>query len=165
MFHQNESGFKLSCNLNTTCGVSYRTFPGYKAHVYRHHSAELTTKIDTKIGNNAAVDDQEQKDEDLNVELDLMYGDDTDDDSYLFNDLGEFDLSNNSTEKRFDLNVDQKETMTTMVDVKRSYASFILQLRGRIFGVKNNHQLHFILYYNTYGSFTRFISATRAAYS
>jgi hypothetical protein len=80
LFHQNESGFEISCNLNSTCGVSYRTFSAYKSHVYRYHYSELTTKNNFDISNTVVIDDREQNDKDLTVEADLIYNDNEDDD-------------------------------------------------------------------------------------
>ena len=37
LFHQNDPSFRLNCNLNPSCGSSYKTYAAYRAHVYRHH--------------------------------------------------------------------------------------------------------------------------------
>jgi len=102
-FHQNESGFEISCNLNSTCGVSYRTFSAYKSHVYRHHSSELTTKTNSDISKIVVTDDKEQNDKDL------IYNDDDDDELYLLKDAIELDLSKDVTEELFDSNVNQEK--------------------------------------------------------
>ncbi len=136
LFHQNESGFEISCNLNSTCGVLYRTFSAYKSHVYRHHSSELTTETNSNISNTTAIDESEQNDTDSNVEVDLIYNDDDDDGSYLLHDPTELDLSNDSG-KLSDSNINQEKNMTTLFDIKRSYALFLLQLREEFFVSKN----------------------------
>ena len=41
MYHQNEANFNITCNLDSKCGVLYRTYSAYKAHIYRKHSFEL----------------------------------------------------------------------------------------------------------------------------
>ncbi len=137
LFHQNESEFQISCNLNSKCGVLYRTFSAYKSHVYRHHSSELTTKANSNVLNTVVIDNREQNDKDLNIEMDLIYNDDDyDDELYLSNNPTELDLSKGDTGKLFS-NINQENEMTTMFDVKRSYTSFILQLREEFFVPKS----------------------------
>jgi len=76
LFHQNESQFQISSNLSSKCDVLYKTFSAYKSHVYHHHSSELRTKINSNILNTVVIDETEQYDEDLNVDVDLLYDDD-----------------------------------------------------------------------------------------
>jgi hypothetical protein len=105
--------------------------------VYRHHSSELTTKANSNVLNTVVIDNREQNDKDLNIEMDLIYNDDDyDDELYLSNNPTELDLSKGDTGKLFS-NINQENEMTTMFDVKRSYTSFILQLREEFFVPKS----------------------------
>ncbi|CAF1381384.1 unnamed protein product [Rotaria magnacalcarata] len=44
MFHQNEARLQMTCNLYSTCGVSYRTYSTFKSHIYPNRSHELHLK-------------------------------------------------------------------------------------------------------------------------
>lgn len=133
LFHQNESRFQISCNLSSKCSVLYKTFSAYKSHVYRHHSSELGTKTNSDISNTVVIDQTNQNDKDLNVDIDLIYDDD---EPYDLNNPTELvDLLKHNIDQ-LDSNVNQKEVIT-MSDIKRSYASFILQLREEFLVSKN----------------------------
>lgn len=54
----------MTCDLHSTCGVSYRTYAAYKAHVYRHHVNQLHTK--EKPIENASYFRQDTSEQQLN---------------------------------------------------------------------------------------------------
>ena len=39
--HLGEPNFKIRCELGMTCGTTYSSFSGYKAHIYREHTTLL----------------------------------------------------------------------------------------------------------------------------
>lgn len=134
LFHQNETQFAITCNLHNKCGVLYRTFSAYKSHIYRHHYSELQVKTNFNTSKNVIVDETETDDNDLNVDVDLIYDDR--DELYNFDSPTKLlDISKDNIEK-LDSNLNH-EKLTTTFDIKRSYASFILQLREEFLVSKN----------------------------
>lgn len=134
LYHQNEPNFKISCDIDTKCGVLYRTYSAYKSHVYRSHSSLLhSTKQFGKFfhisGSNeeqqidhlnvtpqAIVDDVDDEEEDDDLES-IFFEDDDDDEIF-------FDQSCSSNSNFID-----KQNSKSLFNIKRSYVSFILQLR------------------------------------
>lgn len=143
-FHQNDSRFEITCNLNSTCGVSYRTYSAYKSHVYRHHLCLLHT-LENKMNNLDTVsnDDKQQKDTDLDINCDLIYSED-DDEENLLNHYFELHSPRTDNPTTFDDTASlftstnkEKKDLVSMLDIKKSYVSFILQLREEYFLPKN----------------------------
>ncbi len=134
LYHQNEPNFKITCDLRNTCGVLYRTYSAYKSHIYRQHSAELHLK--EKHNNNFIVVDNQQQE---NINLDVGFGINNNDDNDALdfaNDDLESILSNDdygatfyNPSSSFDSIDNEENTSELLVNMKRSYISFILQLR------------------------------------
>lgn len=124
LFHQNESKFQITCNLSSFCGISYNTYAGYKSHIYRHHFDQLrvlNNKIDVfemSFVNNIPLTDPKNDD---NVD-------------YQVNDPDNFNASNEDEDhidpiNLFDLISDQSVDYVSVLDIKKSFALFLLQLR------------------------------------
>jgi hypothetical protein len=120
VFHQNEPSFQITCDLSSSCGVSHRTYSGYKSHVYRHHAAQLhLTKTTLGVVDIPPVNDTQQPE--------------TIDDVELY-------ISENETEDEYDDDATspepplaQKNDIVSVSDIQKSYAAFILQLREEFF--------------------------------
>ncbi|CAF1425434.1 unnamed protein product [Adineta steineri] len=135
VFHQNEPRFEITCNLDVSCGVSYRTYSAYKSHVYRHHAnhlhatQEITTNSNIISNNNLQHNNQD------------FIGEN--DDPHVFEDHVESDLLNSEDEEDnhyttlLPSNNNREKNVLSMSDIKRSYISFILQLREEFFLPKN----------------------------
>ncbi|CAF3850809.1 unnamed protein product [Adineta steineri] len=95
VFHQNEPRFEITCNLDVSCGVSYRTYSAYKSHVYRHHAnhlhatQEITTNSNIISNNNLQHNNQDfigENDDphvfEDHVESDLLNSEDEEDNHY-----------------------------------------------------------------------------------
>lgn len=132
LFHQNESKFQITCNLSLSCGVSYNTYAGYKSHIYRHHFDQLRVsdnKIDvfesSYINNSSTFDPNNDNGANHSA-------DDTDD----FNTTNE-DEDNMDPINLFDLISDQNVDSISILDIKKSFALFMLQLREEFLVPKN----------------------------
>ncbi|CAF1231884.1 unnamed protein product [Adineta ricciae] len=128
LYHQNEPNFSITCDLHNACGVLYRTYSAYKAHVYRQHISELHLK-------NKPNDNRQQENinsSTVNSEV-INNGDDT-----FYSVYGTFeenpvddDLDANfcNTGSFFpSTNVDESVSELLSI-IKRSYLLFILELR------------------------------------
>ncbi|CAF2907634.1 unnamed protein product, partial [Rotaria sp. Silwood2] len=141
IYHQNDAGFRMTCDLNETCGVAYRTYSAYKADVYRRHSSELYTS-EKNICNTTLISTNDNP-EDTNSSFDssLIYDDGDDTFNYFDNDntidLSKFDSENDSEANTLSSITSQDHKLVTMLDVKRLYTSFILQLREEFYLPKN----------------------------
>ncbi|CAF1425408.1 unnamed protein product [Adineta steineri] len=135
VFHQNEPIFEITCNLDVSCGVLYRTYSAYKSHVYRHHAhhlhstQEIATNSNIISNNNVQHNNQDSNGENDNLdffkdyaESDSLSSEDEEDNHYTT-----LLASNNNREKN----------ILSSLDVKKSYISFILQLREEFFLPKN----------------------------
>jgi hypothetical protein len=60
IFHQSDPSFRIVCNISPTCGTLYRTFSGYKSHVYRYHQSELHPVHQNTIATHSNDNDQQQ---------------------------------------------------------------------------------------------------------
>ena len=145
MYHQNEPNFEITCDLHSTCGVLYRTYSAYKSHIYRQHLSELHSGEKNSNSINATlVDDQQQENIDIIVRSDIS---NTDEDDYeldfVNNDLDSM-LLNDDYETKFydsasssDATSSDKISFGSLMDIKRSYVLFILQLREEFLLPKN----------------------------
>jgi hypothetical protein len=131
VFHQNEPRFEITCNLDVSCGVSYRTYSAYKSHVYRHHALHLYSTHEIITSSNIiSNNDLQHNNQDFNGE---------NDDPYFFDDHAESDSLNSEDEEDnhyttlLASNNNREKNILSMLDVKRSYISFILQLREEFF--------------------------------
>lgn len=143
LYHQNDHGFQITCNLKSKCGVSYRTYSAYKAHIYRHHYSELHSSETNNYNTDLISVDDHQEDIDLNPDLDsnMINGDDNDEDtSYYvdnnflldFSELENQIYSDEASTSSFP-NIDRNNKPMTILDLKRSYTSFILKLREEFY--------------------------------
>ena len=74
IYHQNEPRFQLTCNLNKNCGIVYRTYSGYKSHVYRCHTSLLYSLENLTCNMNPSVlTGDQQEDTTLDADADLIY--------------------------------------------------------------------------------------------
>ncbi|CAF4362548.1 unnamed protein product [Rotaria magnacalcarata] len=58
--HLGEPNFKIRCELGITCGTTYSSFSGYKAHIYKEHTTLLNVeprKQDVQSYTDAANDE------------------------------------------------------------------------------------------------------------
>ena len=132
VFHQNDARFQITCNLDATCGVVYRTFSAYKSHIYRHHVQHLHSSYESTVVSNI-IDNN-------NVQLNNQNIDEPKDQTNFVDEYAEFDSINNEDEHEEDYYTtsslsknDQTNNILSMMDVKRSYVTFLLQLREDFF--------------------------------
>jgi hypothetical protein len=131
VFHQNDARFQITCNLDATCGVVYRTFSAYKSHIYRHHVQHLHSSYESTVVSNI-IDNND-------VQLSNQNFDEPKDQTNFVHEYAEFDSIDNEDEREEDYttsslsNSDQTNNILSMIDVKRSYVSFLLQLREEFF--------------------------------
>ncbi|CAF4195370.1 unnamed protein product, partial [Adineta steineri] len=115
LFHQSESKFQITCNLSLSCGVSYNTYAGYKSHIYRHHFDQLHVSDDK-------IDVFEPSY--VNNILPLDPNNDTDDFNTTNEEEDHIDPIN-----LFDSIFNHNDDSISILDIKKSFALFMLQLR------------------------------------
>ena len=114
LYHQNDPNFGITCDLHSTCGNLYRSYSGYKAHIYRKHSNELhSTSIPKNKSNITSVEDAATNDD--------------------FNDDAQSISSNDDQEDMVfkaasSCNNDIK-ILDSISEIKKRHISFLLQLR------------------------------------
>jgi hypothetical protein len=145
----------MTCDLHSSCGVSYRTYAAYKSHVYRHHSNQLHLKEENINNSNFIITNDNQP---LNTDPDdkfdsviddvehylidavenyLVDDDDNDDDECHLSDSSiDMDLSeNNKNETNIDplalykSSFNKENDTTSISDIQKSFMLFTLQLR------------------------------------
>jgi hypothetical protein len=126
LYHTSEPRFQLICNLSDNCGLLYKTFISYKAHIHRHHKhlldplfQEQTTVINSTEDfsvdqSNASVFHTSTIDNDMQ---DLIYKDDD-----ISDDGDDWQTFASSTL----FNQHEKITFTT---IQKQYTRFLLQMR------------------------------------
>ncbi|CAF1430473.1 unnamed protein product [Adineta steineri] len=136
LYHQNESDFNITCDLNNACGFLYKTYSAYKAHVYRQHISELHLKNKSNNNSNITSSESEQQEIMNNSSMGLGTNNDDDDildsvDDYIQATLIDDDCETNifNSASFFDsINTDESIPELLLM-MKRSYMLFILKLR------------------------------------
>ena len=143
MYHQNESNFNITCNLDSKYGVLYRTYSAYKAHIYRKHSLELYSSRGNCNLNTMLDLGQQEENKDLFVEFDET-NDDTNYESTFINvDLDSILSNSDYGTGLYDLVASlssagsDEEPLELMKDIKKSFILFALQLREELLLPKN----------------------------
>ena len=68
LYPQNDPNFRIACDLQDTCGILYRSYSGYKSHIYRKHLDELhSTNIPKNKLNVIPADSQQEVQTHLDV--------------------------------------------------------------------------------------------------
>lgn len=139
LYHQNEPNFKISCDIDTKCGVLYRTYSAYKSHVYRSHASLLYSMKHLNKCSNSSCTYQQQEDVSLNIAPETIADNENDEnenesdeseestESSLFED-DENEISADESFSSKSSSIDE-EGFKSLLNIKRSYISFILQLR------------------------------------
>ncbi|CAM4818496.1 unnamed protein product [Rotaria magnacalcarata] len=136
IYHQSEPRFQLTCNLNVNCGVVYRTYSAYKSHIYRHHQSLLNSSENPACNINSSIESTNQQDDvNASADVDVVY-DDTENQMYETIDNYALDIlaldNENDLETKNTLVStikNSKNKLVSMLDIKKSFVSFILQLR------------------------------------
>ena len=140
-YHQNDPDFRIVCSLGPTCGVLYRTFSAYKAHVYRHHQVELHP-IRSNTRDIPSYDDDPQP-----TETDEVIGSNSTDD-LMDRDSDTSDTAKSECADESDAEWDQMADVLkshgsqdgndrTVRDLIKSFVLFLLQLREDFFVPKH----------------------------
>ncbi|CAF4122395.1 unnamed protein product [Rotaria sordida] len=136
LYHQNEPNFNITCDLYNTCGVLYKTYSAYKAHVYRQHMSELYLKNKPNNNSNIASNESQQQESMNNLDMGLgtiNNADDTFDfvtddiESILVHDDYETNFCNPAL--LFDSIHNIESISELLFIIKRSYMMFLLELR------------------------------------
>jgi hypothetical protein len=138
LYHQNEPNFNITCDLHNTCGVLYKTYSAYKAHVYRQHVSELHLKNKPNNNSNITPNESQQQESMNNLSIGLGTINDGDDTFDSVNDDIEAILMDDDCETNicnpasfFDsINTDESISELLLI-MKRSYMLFILELREK----------------------------------
>ena len=118
LFHQNDPSFRLNCNLNPSCGSSYKTYAAYRAHIYRHHF--LLLKKPSSVPNDQGSPPSNDLSEPVAQNSDpSMCADDEESNP---------DIESLSDAPRLS-NEDECEEHITLGDIQRIYIRFLIQLR------------------------------------
>ena len=126
VFHQNDSKFTITCNLSQTCGALYRTFSGYKSHIYRYHKDVLHSTYQQSSNIHSHIHDIQQDEIEQNIEPNCTT--DSNDDS--FDSEEENDLNFNMVDVILQENNHRDdENEITMNTIIKSFVLFVLQLR------------------------------------
>lgn len=136
LYHQNEPNFNVTCDLHNKCGVLYKTYSAYKAHVYRQHMSELRLKGKPNNSSNVTPNESQQQQSMNNLSMGLSTMNDGDDTFDSINDDIEEILMDDDCETNicnpvsfFDsVNTDESFSELLLI-MKRSYLQFILELR------------------------------------
>ena len=139
LYHQNEPEFRMTCNLNATCGVSYRTYSAYKSHIYRRHVSQLYLSEPSFHNISISCTNNNEQDVDLPVDSNFIYDDYNNVLFYIDNDIL-LDLSTYENKKESARTTAsllstrvQENPSVSILDIKRSYTSFIMQLGEEFF--------------------------------
>ncbi|CAF1502731.1 unnamed protein product [Adineta ricciae] len=130
--NRSESKFRITCDLSLSCGISYNTYAGYKSHIYRHHFDQL------RVSNNKS-DASEPSFVNYISPCDANNDDDID---HPVDETDDF-ISTNEDEDRidpinlFDSISDQNIDSISILDIKKTFALFMLQLREEFLLPKN----------------------------
>ena len=130
IFHCHEPSFQTTCNLNPSCGISYKSYAAYKAHVYRHHFDSLQ-KVSTGPNGSSSSEDDEIVEPPID-KIDGHAGDEsadqddeaTDQDNEPVDEDDEF-----FTGFTFSRDKETAESTITLADIQRTYIRFLIQLR------------------------------------
>ena len=118
LFHQNDPSFRLNCNLNPSCGSSYKTYAAYRAHIYRHHF--LLLKKPSSVPDDQGSPPSSDLLEPVAQNSDLSI-------------CADDEESNPDTESSPDAsrlsNDDECEEHITLGEIQRLYIRFLIQLR------------------------------------
>lgn len=129
LYHQNEPNFSITCDLHTKCGVLYKTYSAYKAHVYRQHASELHLK--NKFNNDSNVNPDENHTQETMDNFTLVSGiinDDDDNFEAVF--MDDDCVTNTCNPESFFGSVNPDESFSELLlIIKRSFIMFILKLR------------------------------------
>ncbi|CAF4414605.1 unnamed protein product [Rotaria socialis] len=144
VYHRNESNFKITCNLHSTCGVLYKTYAGYKSHVYRQHLLELHATENNR-NNLDTIPAVGQQEESMNLldGSDLTIGDSNDPLDFTNDNLESILLQDNYETEYYDSvssfssTTSDEKPLGSMMDIRRSYVLFILKLREEFLLPKN----------------------------
>ncbi|CAF4804073.1 unnamed protein product, partial [Rotaria sp. Silwood2] len=150
VYHQNDPNFSITCDLHKTCGVLYRTFAAYKSHIYRRHSAELYSTKKNNNNNNTniiLINNQQHENIGSSVGLDLINPDgntnENDNSNFLYDELesvfemDEYQTTSLAFTSHFKSIDNDENDAGSVLDIKRSYISFILNLREQLLLPKN----------------------------
>ncbi|CAF3049853.1 unnamed protein product [Rotaria socialis] len=136
LYHQHEPNFNITCDLHNACGVLYRNYSAYKAHVYRRHASEVLLKNKPNNTSNVTPNESQQQESMNNLFMELGTINDCDNtcdpanddiEAILIDDDCETNICN--PELFFDsINADESFSEFLLI-MKRSYLQFILELR------------------------------------
>ena len=128
VYHQHEPNFRITCDLNQSCCVLYRTYAAYKSHVYRRHLAELKSKEKCAKMDIIVTDNGQESNGNENVKIGMSNDDiNSDSDSLAFDDGLETDFIYPSVS--LNLSDNDKNYSEILTTLKKGYMSFVLQLR------------------------------------
>lgn len=140
LFHQNEHHFHITCDLNLSCGVSYRTYAAYKAHVYRHHGNELHLSEQKQL-NLPSINNNEYSSTNSNVDMTFLNNHLTtnannEDDNDLSMNISEADSNyNNQETTHTDVQnflrpcLSEESNVISLTNIQKSFTYFMMQLR------------------------------------
>lgn len=115
-FHRSDPSFQVTCNLSSSCGISYKSYAAYKAHVYRYHFDLLQTAPIDSTGSSSFEDNEIfiPSTDDVN---DHDTEEESNEEDRIFADFASSHDNENI------------EGATTLADIKRIYVRFLIQLR------------------------------------
>ena len=58
LYHAGEHNFRLTCDISSSCGITYKTFASYKMHVHRRHDSLLNSSSNQQQVNDVQDSDQ-----------------------------------------------------------------------------------------------------------
>ena len=116
IFHRNEPSFQITCNLSPSCGISYKTYAAYKAHVYRHHHSSLQIVSADPIDSSSSEDDETFEPPTDNVDGHADDEEANEDAEFL----AAFTFPGDNENAR---------STVTLADIQRTYVRFLVQLR------------------------------------
>ncbi|CAF1512982.1 unnamed protein product [Adineta ricciae] len=145
VYHQNDPNFNLTCDLHRTCGVLYKTYSAYKAHIYRQHSAQLYSTTNNSSSRNNIdflVDNRAQEHANSPTNLETFNhfpandeDEDEDTSDFLYDEaestveINEYIPTFSFSTSNFNSANNDGKNLASILDMKRSYISFILYLR------------------------------------
>ena len=141
LFHQNEHDFHITCDLNSSCGVSYRTYAAYKSHVYRHHTNQLHLSEEKNVYSLSTHNNQHlNMDSNINLNspnhnLVITANDNNDNDLVSMYSSEPHAYNNNQQTTNTDpqnlsaLTFNEESNLTCLSGIQKSFTYFMLQLR------------------------------------
>ncbi|CAF2034024.1 unnamed protein product [Rotaria magnacalcarata] len=128
LYHAGERNFRLTCDISSSCGITYKTFASYKMHVHRRHYSLLNSSSNQQQVNDVQDSDPLSAHTNSSTVIDptttndsnadVIYVDDDNDTDDFGEPWVDLPINNTPQDKPIDL-----------LKIQQQYTRFLLELR------------------------------------